>query len=777
MPRAGMSRSRSNLPAEVTTFVGRRHELTAAKQLFSHSRLLTLCGIGGVGKTRLARRVAAEVQRAFPDGVWQVELADLTDPALLGHEVAFTLGLKDPSSDSGTARLIDYLVDKRLLLLLDNCEHLIDACAEMVDALLRGCPELHVLATSRQPLGISGESILTVSPLPVPDPDRGWSASSGYDSVQLLVDRARAARPGFTVTDENRRVVSALCWRLEGVPLAIEMAATRLRTLSADEILIRLEDRFGLLTGGSRSASARQRNMRALVDWSYHLCTDSEQELWSCLSVFAGGIRLKAIEGVCAQTRLAEHDVLELVAGLVDKSIVTRDERGGVTSYRMIDLIRQYGLRRLTESGQLVAATRRHRDWYAGQAARAYAEWFGPEQLTWYQRIRAEHPNFRAALEYCLTQPEGAGQATQMVADLIDCWIAVGYLPEARKWLDQALGQSGQADPVRARGLQLASYVALLQGDLPPAEAMLRESTDLARQAEDAHTLAWITFTSALAALLRRDLATADRLYQDARDQALAVGDQHALISTCCGWAMAGALRGDIEGSKARLNEIFAAAGRDERWAQSYVLLSLGIAQWSAGQREDARELILRAISLKEPFDDRLGLALCVDVLAWITAAGDRLIEAAQLLGSAEEALASIGTSVAAFGYVVAHHQACEAALRQTLGDAEFDEAFQNGRHLTYQATMAIASNAEAVASQGQRLTVDGPDMSPLTRREAEIAQLIAQGHSNKTIASALVISQRTAEGHVEHILSKLGFTSRAQIAAWVTERCAPHDQ
>ena len=362
------------LPAEFTRFVGRRRELAEVKRLLSGSRLVTLTGIGGVGKTRLALRAAADLSSAFRDGVHLVELADLRDPALLRHTVAGAMGLREQASDRQTSFLVEYLAPRQVLLVLDNCEHLIDGCAALAGELLRGCPQLRILATSGQSLGVSGENVVLVPSLAMPDPDGPPPTPKTleqYEAVTLFVERACATVPTFAVTEQNCAAVAALCRGLDGIPLALELAAVRLRALSPAEILDRLSSRYVLLTRGDPTAPARQQTLRASMDWSWELCSAQEQSLWSHLAVFTGGFELDAVEGVCSDEHLPPAAVLDVVASLVDKSVLGREECGSHVRYRMLETIRQYGQEKLEEQGELDTCRRRHRDWYAELAARA----------------------------------------------------------------------------------------------------------------------------------------------------------------------------------------------------------------------------------------------------------------------------------------------------------------------------------------------------------------------------------------------------------------------
>ncbi len=390
---------RGALPAEVTSFVGRRRELSETRRLLAASRMLTLTGVGGVGKTRLALRMAAEVRRTFPDGVWFVELAALNDPQLLPHTVANTLELRQVSADPA-GDLAVYLEEKRLLVVLDNCEHLTGACAVLASKLLAAAPGLRILATSRHVLGVEGEQILSVPPLSTPDPGQEVLAGDAthYESVSLFLDRATAVAPDFAITEANRAAVVELCRRLDGIPLAIELAAVWLRILSPAQILDRLEDRFRLLASGRPAMPPRQQALDATVGWSYDLCSPAERLMWARLSVFSGGFDLEAAEEVCDGDGIPRDDVLNLVASLVNKSIVVRYQATEQTTawYQMLETVRQYGAARLDED-DLRELQVRHRDHYRRLAKQFGLESFGPRQADWFIRLRREHGNIRCS--------------------------------------------------------------------------------------------------------------------------------------------------------------------------------------------------------------------------------------------------------------------------------------------------------------------------------------------------------------------------------------------
>ena len=479
MPRTAERRRSpraAGLPETVTSFVGRRLELRAAKQRLEEARLVTLTGPGGVGKTRLAIEVARSARKAFPDGVWMVDLASLADASRVAQTVLSALGMRDQSGRAADQQLVDRLRDRTALILLDNCEHLLDACAQLVDVLLRAAPGLRVLATSREPLAIAGEHVLSVPALATPDPDAvpPVEALNRYEAVALLVERARSVAPDFALTAANATDVARLCARLDGIPLAIELAATRLRSLSVAAVVARLDDRFALLTGGSRAALPRQQTLRALIDWSYDLCTGEEQRLWARLSVFAGTFDLAAAEAVCSDDELPAHDVVDLLDHLVAKSIVLTVRRPDDLGYRMLVTIREYGAQRLEESGATDAVRRRHRDHYRARARQTVEGFCAPGQALAIARMRADHPNLCAALEWSIRTPGEVLAGAALAADLRYHWVVGGSLNEGRRWLDQILAVAPPGTRERGQALWVAAWVASIAGEHAAAERAAR---------------------------------------------------------------------------------------------------------------------------------------------------------------------------------------------------------------------------------------------------------------------------------------------------------------
>jgi len=773
--RSGTSVARGRaLPAEFTRFVGRRRELAEVKRLLSSSRLVTLTGIGGVGKTRLALRAAADLSRAFRDGVYLVELADLRDPALLRHTVAGALGLREQASDWQTSSLVEYLAPRQVLLVLDNCEHLINGCAALAGELLRGCPQLRILATSGQSLGVGGENVVLVPSLAMPAPDGPPPTPKTleqYEAVTLFVERASAAVPTFAVTEQNCAAVAALCRGLDGIPLALELAAVRLRALSPAEILDRLSSRYGLLTRGDPTALARQQTLRASMDWSWELCSAQEQSLWSRLAAFTGGFELDAVEGVCSDEHLPAAAVLDVVASLVNRSVLGREECGSHLRYRMLETIRQYGEEKLEEQGELGTCRRRHRDWYAELAARAEGDWISPRQLEWAARLRREHPNLRAALEFSVADPGEAAAGMRIASALEQHWVAWGMMSEGRHWLDRALAHPTATPVERARALRLDAWLALLQSDTNEATRMLVEARPLADAAGDDVARAYVLQTSGMLAMFQGDLSSA----VDLLDQAMAVfrsaghvmGQVHTAFLLGMNLGLAGALERAIEAHRECL-ALTEPLG--EFWFRSYSLWALGLDAWRTGDQRRAAALEKDSLRMKRDLDDQVGIALCLEALAWLSGTEHDAERSPTLLGAADAIWRVVGMSLTEIPFFASYRAEGEAAARQRLPARAFEAAFRRGAQLTPADAIALALE-EVVPARAKPATSE--ESTGLTRRELEIAELVAQGMSNKAIAGRLVISTRTVEAHVDHILTKLAFTSRSQIAAWMGERTA----
>ncbi|MGW4382995.1 ATP-binding protein [Kitasatospora sp. NPDC004531] len=665
---AAASNGPGRLPAEITHFVGRAAELDALADLLGRARLVTVTGPGGVGKSRLALRAAARLAADFPDGAHLADLAPVRDPLLLGPAVLAALGPADRPP----------LAERRLLLVLDGCEHLVDACAELVDALLRAAPGLRVLATSRQSLRAVGEHLLPLAPLPV-EPEAGADS----EAMLLFADRAAAVRPGFRLARANRAEVALLCRRLDGLPLALELAAGRLRALSVEQLLARLDDPFRLLTGGGRTAVARHRTMRTAIGWSHELCTMQERLLWSRLSVFAGGFDLDAAEYVCGGEGLDLDDVLELLDALVDKSVLERLDGEGAR-FRMLGALRDYGGHWLRAGHDHRRLRRRHRDWYLSVATWGEVEWFGPEQAEAAERTRLAHPDLRAALEFSLTEPGEEQPALVLAGALWYFWAGTGRLGEGRHWLDRALARAPEPTEARAKALWTTGHLAALQGDPARAHSALAECHRQALHTGDRRSLAHAVHRQGCAALLDDDPARAAELLAQALRHYTALGelDTHVLLAMT-DLALAHLCLGDAPNGAAwaeRAREHCEQHG--EQWAHAYCLYALARARHRAGRPRAARDLARDTIRLAHPLRDPLATALAVDLLALLAteAPAPDPYEARVLQGAAHRLRIALGAPYSAT--LDSPHRTCTRRTRAALTDHQYDEAFRLGARL-----------------------------------------------------------------------------------------------
>jgi non-specific serine/threonine protein kinase len=753
------------VPVEVTSFVGRRFERRTIRDLLSEFRLVTLTGFGGVGKTRLAMRLATEVRRAFPDGVCFVPLSALEEADELPDQVADALGLSGRSVQSATDAIVEYLRGRTLLLVLDNCEHVVGAAATLADVLLRNCPTVRILATSREPLRVDGEATHAVAPLSCPVP--GGSMDERLhrsEAVQLFVDRARASVPGFAVGEGNREAVEAICRKLEGIPLAIELAAARLTTLSVAELEQGLTDQWELLSRGRRTAPHRQSTMAACIEWSYELCTPAERALWARCSVFVDGFEYDAALVVCAGSDDREP-IRETLASLVDKSVLATARGDSTTRFRMLPPIRQRGLAELRRGDEADLQRSRHRDFYVDLVAQAHKAWLSSEQLYWMDRVRRELGNIAEALEYCASDPAAVDRGMRACADLLEFIHVHGLFRQARRWCERLLAASSPDPRSRALALRAAAWWAAVQGDTDAARRLLDEGRALAA-AVGGETEVLLTQTAGLVAMYAGELDEAERLL-DAAIRGFA-DDNRAEAAHC--WmllAIAGVLRADPEralGCHRSCLGITEPAG--ETWLRSWSLWAAGLAEWLRGDRASAQRLLKDFLRLEQLMSETLGIGAAFEATAWVVADTEPE-RAAVLLGAAQNEWDRIGVAAYTLPGLDVHHRDALDTIRARLGQAGADRAWSRGRSLERAQAVAVCSEQEP----GVQIEAADAAKQILTRRERQIADLIHQGLSNKEIAEALVISRRTAEAHVEHILTKLGFTSRTQVAAWVADQ------
>ncbi|MFF4798383.1 ATP-binding protein [Streptomyces sp. NPDC001351] len=781
-----------HLPVETTSFVDRRGEQTEGRELLARARLVTLTGPGGVGKTRLAARIAARVERAFPDGVRFVHLAGLHDPALVPLAAADALGLHDHSAQPPLDALVEQVRDRRLLLVLDNCEHLLQACAELAAALLHGTTGVRVLATSRHRLALTEEHLLEVRPLPVPDPDGDLSAADGYPALALFADRAAAVVPGFRLTAGNRAAVARLCRRLDGLPLAIELAAVRMRVLGVEQLLERLDDRYRLLTAGSSAALPRHQTLRAAVDWSYGLCTAEEQLVWARASVLPGGFDLETAEAVCADGERSERgvppaggggrvrpqEVLEAVAGLVDKSVLGRETGPDGVRYRLLDTLRHYGLDRLRQlEGEEDATRRRQRDWMQRRAADCERAWFGPGQREIVARLRADQDSLRAALDFGLTAPGERLAALRLAGTLWFYWHACGAPREGRYWLERALDANPEPTVERARGLWVAGLLAGATRDMTGGLRRARDAQALAEHLGDKAEAAHAAYVIGVIRLFGNELPAALEHFEASVARGPVPG-QHLSLHGLDQVELACAL--GFLGEADRAVEVCERARRlceehGEEWVRSYVLRMLALAHTVKEDWDEAGRHAREALRLKLAVNDVTGIALTLDLLAHIATRAGAHDHAAALLGGADRTWADIDRDRWGSTYLGAIRRDTGEQASAALGRAAFERSYEKGGALGLAELVAYATEDEeprrpapARETSGRRRSRPPQDRT-LTRRETEVAELVAQGLANQQIADRLVIARRTAEGHVERILSKLGFSNRSQIAAWVT--------
>lgn len=750
----------STLPVATTSFVGRGRELAKLRRLLSDARLVTVTGAGGVGKTRLALRAAAAARPAFPDGVHLVELDALRDPGLLAQTVVKAVGLRTISLDP-VARLIEYLKDRDLLLVLDNCEHLADGCAMLVSKLLTAVPGLRVLATSRHLLGVDGEQAMRLAPLPVPVDVAGMARSA---AVSLFVDRAVAVDSTFVVDERNREQVLAICRRLDGLPLAIELAAVWVRALSVREILDRLDDRFALLAKGRRGAPTHQQTLAAALRWSYHLCSSAERSLWSRLSVFVGGFDLEAAQEVCTGADINRAQVPGLIARLVDKSILAVDpetDRHHIR-YRMLDTIREYGLDLLSASGHEAMFRTRHRGYYRKLVQRYAADSFGPRQLEWIQLLLAEHPNIRAVLESALSAPGQAEIATEIATTLRWFWYAGGFPCEGFRWLRLGLALDTEPTIRRAHALWVCSFMAASFNEVDAASRMLTECAELSQRLSEPKLRTDYVFAAGFAALRRGDSREAIALLEEAVAGYQKINDPERLLNSLFVLAMASLFDRPDRGAHAAAWALKISRRHKPSWQESHILYSVAVYKWRSGEYQRGEALLRKAIRQRSPVPDWAVLSQMVEALAWCASGAGQPHRAARLLGAANVVFRRGGMATLVQPFRGIDNQIVDN-ISAEIGEDQFLAELDTGLGYTIDQVIDEALRPRTPNPAHRRTA------RLLTRRQSEIAELIAEGLTNREIACKLTIAQRTADAHVQNILTKLGFTTRAQIAAWIT--------
>jgi len=801
-----------NLPTEVTRFIGRRRELPTIAEAIERHRLVTLRGTGGVGKTRLALRTAIEHRDSFADGCWMVELSPLHTPDLLARAVSAALGLPGAAAGKAPQVLAESLAERELLLVLDTCEHLTEACAELAALLLSAAPGLRILATSRAPLGLPEEHSLLITPLELPTDD----ATAAYsDAVTLFVDRARAAVPDFMLTPENTPAVAELCCRLEGIPLALELAAVRLRGMPVEEILARLSDRFRVL-GTARTATDRHRTLRAAVSWSYELCSPDEQRLWAALSVFPGSFRLAAAEHVCGPgihetlDRLVEKSVVQLPPGGTTprtpwcppeadpmaktvsvsgppgadeklrptratadlKTIIADIQAIAEDRYQLLDTMREFGADRL-DAAEAARLRARHRDYYLSLAERAAAGYLTADQEAWLAKLGVETANLRVALDYSLTAPGEAHAGLRMIRLLLPYWLMTGQFTEGRRWHHLALPAAGKSGD-SAWALFGAGVLAVQQGDFATGEPLLAQAAELAEEGADEDLAVHVMDARGMLAFYSGDLVTARAEFE----AALAAYERNgfsdpAALVTYSRLASVCLLTFELDRA-VRLSEdcLRRCAELGEQWARGTALWTRGVARWMSGDNAAATEDVLACLRIKEQLGDLHTIAMSFDLLTLCQVSGGDFERAAVLHGASESLWALLKAPLLmgpAYKEIVEN---AAATVRSSLGEERFDALARYGLAIPLPAALAVArGEAPAGPAAGP---APGTEVKPLTRREKEIAALVADGMGNREIAELLFLSKRTVDSHVEHIFTKLGFSSRTQLTSWILSSGSP---
>ncbi len=685
-------RREGNLPAELTSFVGRTRLLATVRQRLQDSRLITVTGIGGVGKSRTALRVAHLVRQRFKDGVWYIDLARLQDAGMVHHTITGALGIADQSDRGGPATLAKWLESREILLLIDTCEHLIDACAALVEELLRQAPNLRIIAISRQSLNTPGEFTVAIPPLKVPGDDPLESPFTN-ESVQLFAERAGAVMPDFSLDEGNIAAVAELCRRLDGIPLAIELAAVRLRALSVEQILALLADRFSLLAGASRTALPRHQTLRAAIGWSHELCEPAERLLWARLSVFAGDFELDAARYVCADDTLHADKIMDVISGLVDKSILLNQSTASGHRYQLIDTLRQYGEEWLSKLGETERLQRRHRDYYLQLAERGEHSWSGPRQVQWFVRMRQEHDNIRVALEYCLKDSNEAHVGLELLSSLWFLWVACGFAREGRIYLERALRAAPHPSKQRCKALWVLSYIRSSHGDLEGALRAAEECSTEAVRVGDSTSVILATKMQGTAAMLQGDLQKATALLGVAIEfhrsgKELNPGLLPAIVELSF-VLTAQNQPGDAE---VLLRDCLKVCDeRGELWLRSYAYWALALTQLVRGQIEESSASAKAAIRIKVHFHDVVGTLMCMETMARIAGAEGQAERAARLLGAARTNWQLYGLPLLGSPFLNIEHEHSVKECKRLIGEQAYDDFFQQGMRLSLDEATLLA--------------------------------------------------------------------------------------
>jgi len=729
----------NNLPTQLTSFVGRDVELADVLALVAGARLVSVTGAAGCGKTRLALRAAAVLLPQFTDGVWLVELSRVTDAAFVGEAVATVLHVRDEPGGSIIDSLAAHLRGRRALLVLDGCEHVVEATARLADHLLRRCPELQLLVTSREALRVSGEAIWRIPSLAL------------SDAAALFLDRARLADSNFHLGEEQAPTADLVCRRLDGIPLAIELAAARVHVMSVQQILGRLEDRFRLLTGGSRTALPRHQTLRAAVDWSYQQLDEPEALLFQRLSVFSGGFAVDSLEAVCCDDRIVADEVVDLLTRLADKSLVV-PEAGPRDRfrYRLLETLSEYGRERLAESGEADALWRRHANHFV-QLAETASE----------GRIAEEQSNLTRALEFLRASGDAAG--LRLAVSLVDYWDSAGRVSEGRERVEALLrAVTGEPD-IRARALDGAGWLAFRQADITGARAHFLAARSLLQRLGDSAELARTLSNLAIVCIFSGELDVAREQLEESLQVGQRAGAKKSVAGTLWVLGLVAYFAGDLDEAEERASASLKLSEEiGDRKLAAFLEAALGVVALERGRYVEARGRFGVGLEMSVDLGDRMNTALIFEALCRLATATSAWTVSLKLGGAAAAIREQAGArSIPIWQELV--EKAMEEA-RRALGPEAAGVALGQGRSMDFAEAVSLARNVAAKPTQ------QGVVPMGLTKRELEIAVMVAQGMSNRDMAKRLVLAQRTVEGHVENIRSKLGFHSRTQIAAWAVE-------
>jgi predicted ATPase/DNA-binding CsgD family transcriptional regulator len=756
------TRRAGNLPAEATSFIGRRRELTEVRKKLTEARLVSLVGPGGVGKTRLAIRIATDLRRGFRGGGWLVELAEVLDPALVSNAVMAALDLRDQAASAPTAILLAYLRDKELLLVVDNCEHLLEAAGRIVTDVMKAAPGVRVIATSREPLSVPGEHVVPVPPLELP-PSRAAEPLASVqhnEAVRLFTERATAASGAFELTTANQAAVVELCRRLDGLPLAIELAAVRTRVLTVEQILDRLTDRFGLLTGGSRAALPRHQTLRTTIEWSHDLLADGERAVLRRSCVFAGRFTLEDVESVCTSGDAPAAQALDVLSSLVDKSLVMKEDANGLACYRLHETMREFAGLKLAEAGEEETVELRCAEYYRSTGGLSALE--GRYRLLeWLAWADLEIDNVRAVLQRCVIRAD-AERGIDLAANLGWYWVTRAT-SEGMRWLDELLALEGGSLGTRAWAYFIRGFLAVLKADPVAAKPALQAAMATARQAGQRDALTEALSIASIAEGITGDRASARRLLDEAQGTT-SPAYPAGTLSVLQARAFNGFFEADLDAVRSAASEgARLAREAGDLYGLEMMLLNLGSAALIAGDLGESKPLLAESLRIADQMDDRVALFYLLDAFGCHAALSGQARLAAQLLGAADTVRTEVGANIMPF-LAPLLAQARESAAA-ALGTTRFTAEFEAGRRLERDEASALALGKPAraaVAASGRAGT------GPLGEREAEVARLVADGLTNKEIGGRLFISERTVDSHVRSILNKLGFSSRAQIAAWI---------